>query len=61
MYNFYEDPLTYERINYTGKDLSIVKSKRKKSLSDLKSAISNVERDISDLDKLLKFIENQGI
>jgi len=61
MYNFYEEEGTYERIPYTGKDLTIVKKKRKKSFSDLKSSILNVRRDMKELQQLLTHIEKKEV
>ena len=61
MYNFYEDKGTYERVPYTGKDLTIVKKKRKKSFSDLSSSINNVKRDIKELEQLLTHIEKKKV
>jgi len=61
MYNFYENKDTYERIPYTGKDLTIIKKKRKKSFSDLSSAINNIKRDIKELEHLLSYIEKKKV
>jgi hypothetical protein len=61
MYYFYEDPNTYERVHYTGKDLTIQKKKRKKSINDLTSACNNVEKDIKQLQLFLKYIIKKEI
>ena len=61
MYYFYEDPNTYERVHYTGKDLTIQRKKRNKSINDLNSACNNVEKDIKHLQNFMKYIIKKEI